>query len=45
MAAGTYDIAIFRTASQPVYFLGQSVSADGSIPVTQVVDRVYNNPA
>lgn len=45
LSAGTYDIAIFRTASQPVYFLGQSVTADGSIPVTQVVDRVYNNPA
>lgn len=45
LSAGTYDIAIFRTASLPVYFLGQSVSADGSIPVTQVVDRVYNNPA
>lgn len=44
LSAGTYDIAIFRTASQPIYFLGRSVSADGSIPVTQVVDRVYNNP-
>lgn len=44
LSAGTYDIAIFRTASQPIYFLGRSVSANGSIPVTQVVDRVYNNP-
>lgn len=45
LSAGTYDIAIFRTASLPVYFLEQSVNADGSIPVTQVLDRVYNNPA
>lgn len=45
LAAGTYDIAIFRTASQPVYFLNQSVTADSSIPVSQAVDRVYNNPA
>ena len=44
LPAGTYDIAIFRTASQPIYFLGRSISADGSIPVTQIVDRVYNNP-
>ena len=45
LSAGTYDIAILRTASLPVYFLGQSITADGSIPVSQVLDRVYKNPA
>ena len=45
LSAGAYDIAILRTASLPVYFLGQSITADGSIPVSQVLDRVYKNPA
>lgn len=44
VSSGTYDIAIFRIASQPVYFLNQSITADGSISVKQVIDRVYNNP-
>ena len=45
LSAGAYDIAILRTASLPVYFLEQSITADGSIPVSQVLDRVYKNPA
>lgn len=42
---GNYDIAIFRIASRPIYLLNQSLTGNTSIPVTQAVDRVYNNPA
>lgn len=45
LAAGAYDIVVLKVASLPVYFLDQSITADGSIPVSQVQDRVYNNPA
>ena len=44
LASGTYDIVVFRTGSNPIYFLNYSLSANSVIALSQTGDRVYNNP-
>jgi hypothetical protein len=45
LPSGNYDIVVFRTGSNPIYFLNYSLSANSVIALSQTGDRVYKNPA
>lgn len=47
-SSGTYDIFVYRIGSLPIVTKGQVLNAANpilSVPISQVRDRVYNNPA
>ena len=47
-SSGTYDIFVYRIGSLPIITKGQVVNAANpvlSVPISQVRDRVYKNPA
>jgi len=45
VGAGTYDIFVYRIGSLPIITKGFEVTGNSSIPISQVGDRVYKNPA
>ena len=44
LPSGNYDIVVFRTGSNPIYFKNYALSSNSVIALSQTGDRVYKNP-
>ena len=45
VGSGSYDVVVYRTASNPIITKNFSVTENSRIPISQTQDRVYKNPA